>query len=387
MPVTVLFVSNGHGEVAIADRIARELHAIAAEIDAEHLALVGTVAMSGAREVGPRKEMPSGGLVAMLNVRNLVRDLRAGLVRLTIEQRKFLKHAREHYAVVVAVGDAFALFMALEARAATVFVGTAKSALVADYGPLERSVLRRARAVFVRDAATASRLRLRGIPATAPGNVIVDLFAMAEDLPDSVTVGFDEVIALLPGSRSHAYDDAAFLMSVAGRVARQRSGCGAVLSLAPGIAATRMAEALRAAGLTVRVRAQEIPFEVECDGRTVGRAWSGPVGAVLRKAALVLGQAGTANEAAAAAGLPVVAFDRGVDREHMWYRRRQKRLLGDALIVLHDDRASAALFVGDLLADPQRRARIGAIGASRMGGPGGARRIAECIAALAKGEN
>ena len=38
---SVLFVSNGHGEAAIADRIAAELHAIAPEATLDHLALVG----------------------------------------------------------------------------------------------------------------------------------------------------------------------------------------------------------------------------------------------------------------------------------------------------------------------------------------------------------
>jgi uncharacterized protein (TIGR03492 family) len=382
----ILFVSNGHGEVAIADRIARELHAVAPEIAVEHLALVGAVKAINAEEVGPRKEMPSGGLVAMLNLTNVARDVRAGLVGLTIAQRKFLTNARDRYDVVVAVGDTFALLMALQARAPTVFVGTAKSALVADYGPFERMLLRRARAVFVRDEATAARLRSRGISADAPGNVIVDLFASAQQLPQSAVAGFDEIVAVLPGSRSHAYQDAAFLMSVAADVARGRPGCGAILSLAPGIDAARMADALRTAGFVIRELAQEVPFEIERDGRIVGRAWSGAVGAALRKATIVLGQAGTANEAAAAAALPVVAFDRGVDREHSWYRRRQRKLLGEALIVLNDDRASAERYVVELLADPQRRTRLGAIGASRMGMAGGSRRIAERIAALAKHE-
>jgi uncharacterized protein (TIGR03492 family) len=385
--VRVLFVSNGHGEVAIADRIVSELNAIAPEIGCEHMALVGTVATSGAREVGPRGEMPSGGLVAMLNFANLLRDVRAGLVGLTIAQRKFLTAARGRYAVAIAVGDTFALFMALQTRAPAIFVGTAKSASIADYGPLERKLLQRARAVFVRDEATASKLRSRGVEADAPGNVIVDLFATTQSLPEAAVAGFDEIVALLPGSRSHAYEDAVFLMSVASDVSLQRPGCGAILSLAPGIDPARMAEALRAAGFVIVDRGQEIPFEVEREGRTVGRAWSGAVGAALHRAMLVLGQAGTANEAAAAGAVPVIAFDRGVDREHSWYRRRQKRLLGDALTVLHDDRPSAARYVIALLADPPRRAQLGAIGASRMGGPGGSRRIAECIATLARQES
>lgn len=376
-------MSNGHGEVAIADRIASELHSIVPEIEADHLALVGTASAPNARDVGPRKAMPSGGLVAMLNFGNLARDLRAGLIGLTVAQRKHLKDARGHYAAVVAVGDVFALSMALLVRAPVAFVGTAKSAFVADYGPWERRTLRRARAVFVRDETTASRLRERGIDAKAPGNVIVDLFASAQSLSNTAIDEFKEIIVLLPGSRAHAYDDAVFLTSVAADVGCERPGLGAILSLAPGIDVARMMGALQAAGFIVHERDPQMPFEFERDGRVVGHAWSGEVGAALRTAMLVLGQAGTANEAAAAAGLAIVAFDRGVDREHRWYRRRQSKLLGDALVVLRDDRAAAAQFVSELLADPPRRAHLGAIGQARMGKAGGSRRIAERIAALA----
>ena len=45
-------------------------------------------------EVGPRRAMPSGGLIAMGNVRNIARDLRSGLLALTLAQRAFLARAR-----------------------------------------------------------------------------------------------------------------------------------------------------------------------------------------------------------------------------------------------------------------------------------------------------
>ncbi|MGB8520993.1 MAG: hypothetical protein WCD38_12605, partial [Candidatus Tumulicola sp.] len=105
----VLFVSNGHGEAAIAERIAVELAALRPNLGLDHLALVGDVPSESLRDVGPRAAMPSGGLIAMGNVRNIVRDVRAGLLGLTLAQRRFLRAVRGEYAAVVAVGDAFAL--------------------------------------------------------------------------------------------------------------------------------------------------------------------------------------------------------------------------------------------------------------------------------------
>jgi len=109
MSARVLFVTNGHGEAAIAERIALELLTFAPAARIDHLALVGNVSSDAMRAVGPRRAMPSGGLIAMGNVRNLAKDLSAGLLSLTLSQARFLRRARGAYDVVVAVGDAFAL--------------------------------------------------------------------------------------------------------------------------------------------------------------------------------------------------------------------------------------------------------------------------------------
>jgi len=105
-------------------------------------ALVGEPVSDSMREVGPRRTMPSGGLIAMGNVGNLMRDLRAGLLPLVASQRRFLRRVRGSYDVAVAVGDVYALAMTLRARSSTVFVGTAKSVSVARYGAFENGYSR-----------------------------------------------------------------------------------------------------------------------------------------------------------------------------------------------------------------------------------------------------
>ncbi len=377
----VLFVTNGHGEIAIADRIAAELHDVAPNICIDHVALVGDVRTRHARDVGPRKSMPSGGLIAMGNVPAVVRDLRAGLASLTIRQWRFLKGARGRYAVVIAVGDAFALAMAARASSPVLYVGTAKSVLVAPYGPGERRLLRRARAVFVRDEATAEDLRRTGIPAEAPGNVIVDLFSGGDDAGlEAAVEDFRFVVALLPGSREPAYADAAFLTDTCAAAAKAQPGLGGILSIAPGIDVRRMESTLQAQSHVVEhTTVPFVPFYVVHEGHVVLRAWSGDIGPVLRRAAVALGQAGTANEAAAAAGIPVLA----VARRRGWYRHRQAKLLGEALTLLDADVETAARELVELARDERLRASRGAVGKARMGAPGGARRIAERIAQVA----
>jgi uncharacterized protein (TIGR03492 family) len=322
--------------------------------------------------------LPSGGLVAMLNVPNLVRDVRAGLVQLVYEQWWYLRAVRASHALVVAVGDAYALAMALGSRLPVVFVGTAKSDFVAAYGPFERRLMRSAERVFVRDAPTARALVARGVPAEAPGNVIVDLDA---DAPAFAWMGAERLV-LLPGSREPAYSDARLLASVVARAAATRPNLCAALSIAPSLDAARMREVLGRDGWTLEPAAAPVAFVASRGGRRLIWAWTGPVRGLYGGATIVVGQAGTANEAAAAAGVPIVALETPRSKGSDWYRMRQGRLLGDALALVPGDPTAAAAALCDLLDDPARRARMGAIGRERMGPPGGAAAIAGAIAGL-----
>lgn len=355
----VLFVTNGHGEAAIAARIAHETRALA-ELRTEHFGLVGE-RLGGLDfpDVGPQRTLPSGGLVAMGNVRAFARDLGAGFVGLFAQQVGFLRAARGRYAAVVAVGDAYACAMARIAGGPLIFVGTAKSVHVAPYGPGERRIIGAARRIYVRDAATAADLRRHGVPAEAPGNVIVDLLAT----PVRVDWHAPLRLALLPGSRERAYDDALRIAAVVAALRERIPNLDAVLSIAPNLDPRRFAPALERGGL---------------------RPWTGPLGALLHDATLVIGQSGTANEAAAAQGLPVVALELHDAPRDAWYRKRQMGLLGDALAIVSGDPARAAETIGALVGDEVRRARMGAVGRDRMGGPGGAAAIARGLAALAE---
>ncbi len=359
-PAAVLFVSNGHGEAAIAARIAEELRALA-PLRTDHFALVGAGLGGDAfADVGPQRAMPSGGLVAMANVRAFVRDVRAGFLGLLARQIAFLRRLRRErpYAAIVAVGDAYACALASMACAPLAYVGTAKSVYVAPYGPGERRVLRAARRVFVRDAATATALRARGVPAEAPGNVIVDLLAGGGAVEWQAPLR----LALLPGSRERAYADALRIADVVAALRARGMRPDAVLSVAPNLDLRRFAPAIERGEL---------------------RPWAGPFGALLRGATLVIGQSGTANEAAAAEGLPIVALELHDAPRDAWYRKRQVDLLGDALLVVPGEPAAAADAVQALLEDDVRRAHMGAVGRDRMGGPGGARAIAHAVAELA----
>ena len=105
--------------------------------------------------------------------------------------------------------------------------------------------------------------------------------------------------------------DADRIAEIAALVAARVPDVAAVMSVAPSL------EAARFAALFERYPALGV--------------WFDGIGGILDGATLAIGQAGTANEAAAASGVPVVALELAGDRRSGWYRMRQERLLGDAM--------------------------------------------------------
>uniref|UniRef100_E6Q772 Lipid-A-disaccharide synthase n=1 Tax=mine drainage metagenome TaxID=410659 RepID=E6Q772_9ZZZZ len=377
----VLLVSNGNGEAAIAQRLAVALHERIPGLALEHLPLVGEPQSSPeATVVGPRAALPSGGLIAMFNLRNIVDDIGGGLIGLTIRQFRFLRKARGRYDLAIAVGDTFALFMTLQMRAPTIFVGTAKSVNVARYGPAELRAMRKAAYVFVRDRATAEDCRARGIESVEAGNAIVDLHDR-DTIVDLHLAGDEELVLLLPGSRAGAYEEASVLCAAFAAARTRGVRIVGALSVAPRLDAQRFIDRLAADGWRYEERGDRDGRAqlVRDDARIL--LWRGGVGGLLAHAALVLGQAGTANEAAAAAGIAVAAVDDGRTRAERWYRMRQRALLGEAMLMLPSDPNEAGERLAALLADGERRKKMGEVGRERMGEPGAARRIAERAAA------
>ena len=377
----ILLVSNGFGEMAILMTIAR---AIAVQDPAAVLAqmpLVGALdSQAWPPAVGPQATMPSGGLVTYWNFRNIARDVGAGLLGLTLSQLAFLSRQRRAYDAVVAVGDAFCAAACLFfARLPTVFVATAKSELVARHSALECAIAKGARVTFARDAATAAALRRAGVNAVYAGNAMMDQVAGPEFALD-VERGAVHV-ALLPGSRADAPANARAgarrLLRIAALSAKRVQ---AFLPLAPAADAEAIVAALAAEGFSVEDyrQARGVAARAKSDAVEIALVRDG-LAASLAASDVVLGQAGTGNEQAAGLGKPVIAAAAPGESPKSvgWYRMRQQRLLGDALVVLDEDDDNFARDVLALLADPARMAMMGAAGRERMGVPGASAKIAQ----------
>jgi uncharacterized protein (TIGR03492 family) len=388
----ILLVSNGFGEMAIVTYIARALRAQSDAARIEHLPLVGRAPSDAwPAAVGPQADMPSGGLIAYWNLRNLAADIGAGLGALTLRQYRFLYQQRQRD-VIVAVGDIYCLSLSLlAARRPTLFVATAKSDYVAPHSGIELAIARRATAAFARDEVTAASMRAAGVAASYAGNIMMDgVQRMGIDLsikPDAL------VIAVLPGSRADAAAAAAGQVERVAAIAQQMAGRGrkvqALVSIAPSVEATAVRDAIRNVGIDLTAPSPGVGVIASGQRDNLELALvRGAFGDMIAAAAIVLGQAGTANEQAAGCGKPVIAAAQpGEAPERMqWYRMRQKRLLGDALLVLQPKPQAFAAEVVRLIDDPQRIAHMAETGRKRMGSPGGAQAVAQKALSVAMGK-
>jgi uncharacterized protein (TIGR03492 family) len=142
----ILFLSNGHGEDLIATMIARE---VSAERESSNIAgfpLVGlgkAYTDAGIRVTGSQTTMPSGGFLRH-GLPFVLRDIKAGLIGLTVQQIKDLKSIRDSVSLVVAVGDIYPLFLGGRyAKAPMLFLSTAKSEYIKGHLGIECRLMRK----------------------------------------------------------------------------------------------------------------------------------------------------------------------------------------------------------------------------------------------------
>jgi len=375
----LLVVSNGKGEDYVAARVLERLRVHAPGLDVEAFPLVGLgeqLAAAGVEVVGPRRALPSGGFT-MHSPELLWRDLRAGLLGLTVAQARFLRSRRPRGVFVV--GDVYAQAHAALVPAPRRVLQTLVSVhhgggegvglrwFMEGFRSPELALLRRADRVYARDPATAAHLATLGVAAACLGNPMMDGLE-AEPLVRRSELGLP-VVALLPGSRGQAAASLD-LMRRALEVARPALG---IVSWA-------------GAGTPARpegwVPDDPAPFGVLAAWRRgERRVWvtAGRFPAVLASADAAIGTAGTANEQAVGMGLPVVAFPVPPFYGEA-YMRNQKRLLEGGLLTCEPRPERVAALLELALDDPEVRARARKAGEERMGPPGASDALARDLA-------
>ncbi len=405
----LLCLSNGHGEDLIALRILQALQRHSSQFELAALPIVGegkTYTAHGIPIVGTVKPMPSGGFVYM-DGRQLARDLKGGLLPLTLAQLKTVRQWAKTGGSILAVGDIVPLLFAWWSGAPYAFVGTAKSEYYlrdeqgwlprptwferleswsgSVYLPWERWLMRQSRckAVFPRDSLTSAVLRRWNIPAQDLGNPMMDgLQPTGVEFPVEIDADSLEAqpltFTLLPGSRPpEAYENWQILIQAVSALLiaygnqRQLIFLAAVasqLDLEP------LQQTLTSYGWRLTATSPHLLFTHYRAKLILSHAFTD----CLHQAEFALAMAGTATEQFVGLGKPALIFPGDGPQFTPRFAEAQTRLLG-AGVTLVEQPSRVAGVVQSLLQDPDRLQWIQANGVRRMGAPGAAERIAKAI--------
>lgn len=415
----LLCLSNGHGEDRIAASILRELQRYPNCPQLAALPLVGEgrayAQLPDVAIVGPVRQMPSGGFVYM-DGRQLWRDVRGGLIQLTLAQIGAVKRWAKKGGQVLAVGDIVPLLLAWWSGANYSFVGTAKSEYYlrdeagllrrrtrferleswsgSVYLPWERALMhsRRCKAVFARDSLTAEILQKFRIPALDLGNPMMDELGLDLSKTDhhnrNTTRKWGRramTVVLLPGSRSPEAYTNWLHMRLAISSVREAFADRPLLflaAIAPGLDLETLADDLAIYGWRPDAYRPILTSDPGAQSLSLLNAklvlTDQGFGECLRRADFALAMAGTATEQFVGLGKPAIVFPGSGPQFTRAFAEAQSRHLGCSLIVV-DRPEVAAETIRALLRDPDRLQTIAENGRHRLGKPGAARRIAASL--------
>ncbi|KYC40246.1 hypothetical protein WA1_27320 [Scytonema hofmannii PCC 7110] len=428
----LLAISNGHGEDVIAVRILQELQQQPNPPEIVALPIVGQGHAYHQLDIpiiGSVRTMPSGGFIYM-DGRQFVRDVHGGLLQLTFEQVKTIRNwvntqQRLGYKnAVLAVGDIVPLLFASLSSTNYAFVGTAKSEYyVRDeigilkrknpstwwenfsgsvYHPWERWLMSRPRckAVFPRDALTSAVLTNFSIPAFDLGNPMMD--GLEPSFPSqrfyNLNAEQEEVVrplivTLLPGSRPpEAYDNwhqITIAVSAVMALFQERDFMGYssktvvfLGAIAPSLHFESMRQMLQSQGWRPHAEPPVTIADKNALSFKQKNAYfvltQNAYNDCLHMADLAIAMAGTATEQFVGLGKPAIIFPGKGPQFTAAFAEAQSRLLGPSVILIQDPEATASV-VRSLLYNPDSLHVIAENGVRRMGKPGAARRIAECL--------
>lgn len=396
----LLCISNGHGEDAIALRILTTLRSQVPDLELGALPLVGegnAFLQQQIPVIAATKKLPSGGFVYM-DGRQLARDVKGGLIQLTLAQLRALKHWSKQGGTVLAVGDLIPTLFAWRSGLPYGVVGTAKSAyyLRDEQGPLpglpwyagwaksiylpwERWFMSRdrCRAVIVRDELTALELAQLGLPHVYSGNPMMDGLAPTEQTHTLQAPKRNSLtVLLLPGSRApEAYANWETLLQAAASVLHQQSSTRPVhflAAIAPDLDITELQSTLMR--LSWRPDQQHPDTHFKQIGGSLVLTPTG-FSDCLHLADIAIAMAGTATEQFVGLGKPAFITPGQGPQFTPTFAQLQTRLLGPSVYLVNNPQ-NMGTAIARTLQDPDRLAMIHQNGLRRMGKPGAAEAIA-----------
>ncbi len=351
----LIVASNGYGEDAIGAALAVKLKKRYPHAQVCAFPLVGRgeqYAKIGVEILSPLADSPTGGIIKY-HLKDLFTEIKAGLFGHIGSQLCTWSRVRSRCNTVLCVGDAYLLCHTVWGQGKkALLLATAKTKYISGHWKLESFLYRNAtKKVWTRDEATAQELVENGVNAVFDGNPIMDL--RCDPAGRKNLWGEGRRILVLPGSRSRAYADAGLLLETI-RLIAERTRVSAVMVLAPSIEEKKIVA--DADGWTYesgRLRRDDVTVRLFC----------GDVTEVAQGAELLLGLAGTANQVCAGMGIPVLSIrEKG--------KLVQKKLLGDAELLVEPEPRTLAEAGLRLLGDARRLSFMSEAGKKRLGARG-----------------
>jgi uncharacterized protein (TIGR03492 family) len=341
-----------------------------------------------------------------MDSRELWRDLQGGLLQLTLAQFQSIRQWSKEGGKILAVGDILPLIFAWMSGAEYAFVGTAKSeyylrdendwltstsllqrSLGSDYFPWERWLMSRpkCRAVFPRDSLTSQNLQQFSIPAFDLGNPMMDgLEATTKsflDNPKPLT------ILLLPGSRSPETErNWQLILQAINEILQQFTNQDIcfLAAIAPSLDLQPLKSALsiqqwqimslNLADILIN-DPQAISFQ---KGNAKLFLSQQAYGDCLHLSDMAIAMAGTATEQFVGLGKPVFSLAGEGPQFTPKFAQRQTYLLGQS-VILSKNLEEMGRELNSVLNSPEKRQAIAENGKKRLGKPGAANRIANCL--------
>lgn len=433
-PVQLLVLSNGHGEDIIASRILQKIQSSPQPPEIFALPIVGEgrkYQELNIPAITSGQSMPSGGFIYM-NTNELMRDVRRGLIQLTWTQIKAIRswvntrQKNQQKCFILAVGDIVPLLFAWVSGANYAFVGAAKSEYyVRDeagllkrhtkgakwenfsgsiYHPWERWLMTRARcqAVFPRDSLTTRILQKMSVPAFDLGNPMMDGLKPTFPRQSFFRANAEQeelvrplIVTLLPGSRSpETYNNWETIMvaisSLMADLREQEFKRGYsrnaifLAAISPNLNLDILRQSLQYSGWHSHDRIDEfIPIHDD-EALTFKQNNSYLVitknayNDCLYLADFAITMAGTATEQFVGLGKPAITIPGKGPQFNSKFAEAQSRHLGRSVILVQRAEKVGQV-VRTLFKNPDELHLISQNGVQRMGKPGAAERIADCL--------
>ncbi|MBN1695318.1 hypothetical protein JW879_07960 [candidate division WOR-3 bacterium] len=358
--MNVAILSNSYGEDRSGALIAKELKSLNKKIKINAFPLISfgeEYEKRNIKVIGGHPPPPSGGFL-FKSAKSFFSDITKAFF-LPFSYVDCLRKFRKNTDIVIIAGDVPILILGyISLRKKAYFLEQCKSNYIFPHFAVERFFMRKlTNKVFTHDKITAEDLQNKGINAEFFGNPMMDDLQEERKYPPP---SGKTLIGLLPGSRKEAYENMRKIGRVVKEILTLKKNLHFAVALSDTIDKNKMMEYVP--GLPEKIDFLYGSFE-----------------RIVKSSKLVISLAGTASEQALYLESPVISFPGRGAQNTKRRLKGQKKLLGDAFILLPYRPKKIAEKILEIIENKALLEELKEKGKQRAGESGGSRAIANYI--------